>query len=218
MPVVWLKDRAVAYAVEVRPRRRHPAITIGGDGSLVVLLPAGGEQHDAERLMHRHQTWVLAHAQPLRSFSEGERFSVLGEDWPIAFVERPHRTAGVIELPVGADDPRAHLIAWYVTLGEGVFGERLAHFAPGLGVDYGPVWIRDFKSRWGYCHPNGRIGLNWRLMQAPRPVIDYVVVHELCHRRVPNHGPKFYRLVASVHREWESARRWLNTEGFRLYW
>ncbi len=218
MPVIRLEGKSVRFAVAMRRRRRHPAIAIAEDGSFLVLLPADADPGDAVRLLRQESRWVLAHLSPPRSFAEGTMVPVLGEPWPLTWVDRPGRTKGRVELPRGAAHPREALVQWYRDLAERVFLARLAYFAPRIGVDYGPVWIRDYKSRWGCCHSSGRIGLNWRLVQAPPPILDYVVVHELCHRQVPNHGPDFYRRVAALLPEWKTARRWLNREGFRLYW
>lgn len=218
MPVMQLQGRRIRYTVVVRPRRRHAAIALAADGSFTVLLPRGMDVAEAERLLRQDRAWVLAHLKAPRSFGEGARVPVLGEAWSLAWVDHPGRTPGRVELPAGIADPRSALVAWYMDLATRVFGERLAHFAPRIGVDYGPLRIRDFKSRWGSCHSSGRIALNWRLVQAPASVVDYVVVHELCHRLVPHHGPAFYRQVESALPGWKSARRWLSAEGFRLDW
>jgi predicted metal-dependent hydrolase len=79
------------------------------------------------------------------------------------------------------------------------------------------VSIRNQRSRWGGCSPSGTITLNWRLIQTPPFVREYVLLHELMHRREMNHSRRFWRLVAAVCPRYEEARRWLRTEGKSLW-
>ena len=88
--------------------------------------------------------------------------------------------------------------------------------APALGVSYGMVQIRDQRTRWGSCSARGNLSFNWRLALAPFEVLDYVVVHELCHLREPNHSKRFWRLVASRRPGWRRQRDWLTTNGPEL--
>jgi predicted metal-dependent hydrolase len=88
--------------------------------------------------------------------------------------------------------------------------------AAALGVTYGRVQIRDQRTRWGSCSSRGTLSFNWRLALAPLEVLDYVVVHELCHLREPNHSPRFWRLVASRRPGWRRQRDWLGAHGPEL--
>ena len=91
-----------------------------------------------------------------------------------------------------------------------------AEEAPALGVSYERIAIRDQRTRWGSCSARGTLSFNWRLVLAPFDVLDYVVVHELCHLRVPNHSPGFWRLVASRRPDWRAQRDWLRDFGPEL--
>ncbi len=88
--------------------------------------------------------------------------------------------------------------------------------APALGVAYGRIEIRDQRTRWGSCSPRGTLSLNWRLALAQFEVLDYVVVHELCHLREPNHSPRFWRLLAARRPDFRRAERWLREHGAEL--
>jgi hypothetical protein len=88
--------------------------------------------------------------------------------------------------------------------------------APALGVSCRGVTIRDQRTRWGSCSPRGTLSFNWRLALAPFEVLDYVVVHELCHLREPNHSPRFWQLVATRRPGWREQRAWLRDHGQEL--
>jgi predicted metal-dependent hydrolase len=85
-----------------------------------------------------------------------------------------------------------------------------------LGVTYGRIRIADQRTRWGSCSPTGTLSFNWRLVLAPPEVLDYVVVHELCHLRVPNHSRRFWDLVGERRPGWREQRGWLREHGAEL--
>ena len=90
---------------------------------------------------------------------------------------------------------------------------RVAQFAPQVGVGVGRITIRCQHTRWGSCSSKGNLNFNCLLMLCPEWVRDYVVIHELCHRREMNHSPRFWALVAANCPDYNAARRWLKTQG-----
>ncbi len=88
--------------------------------------------------------------------------------------------------------------------------------AAALGVAYERIAIRGQRTRWGSCSARATLSFNWRLVLAPVGVLDYVVVHEVCHLREPNHSPRFWRLVAERRPEWRRHRDWLRVHGAEL--
>ncbi|MDX6518963.1 MAG: hypothetical protein QOF50_1809 [Gaiellaceae bacterium] len=85
-----------------------------------------------------------------------------------------------------------------------------------LGVSFERIAIRDQRTRWGSCSSRGTLSFNWRLVLAPPGVARYVVVHELCHLREPNHSPRFWQLVAAARPGYREERRWLAEHGWEL--
>ena len=88
--------------------------------------------------------------------------------------------------------------------------------APVIGVRPERIQIRDQRSRWGSCSTRGTLSFNWRLVLAPFDVLDYVVVHELCHLRVPNHSRRFWQLVETRRPDWRERKGWLDEHGPEL--
>ncbi len=94
--------------------------------------------------------------------------------------------------------------------------ERVAHFAPMVGVTWGRITIRSQRTRWGSCSGKGNLNFNCLLMLAPDDVIDYVVVHELCHRKEMNHSPAFWGEVERILPDYRERKHWLKENGQRL--
>lgn len=94
--------------------------------------------------------------------------------------------------------------------------ERLEINAPRIGVGFGRVTIRDQRSRWGSCSAKGNLNFNWKLIMAPPEVLDYVVIHELCHRIEFNHSPRFWGLVEKQMPEYADWKKWLDRHGREL--
>ena len=91
--------------------------------------------------------------------------------------------------------------------------QRAARFAPLVGVDYGRITIRTQRSRWGSCSGRGNLNFNCLLMLAPAEVRDYVVVHELCHRKEMNHSKRFWAEVERVLPDYRKPKQWLKDQG-----
>lgn len=96
------------------------------------------------------------------------------------------------------------------------FGKRCEYYLPFTGGSYERITIRDQKTRWGSCSSSGTLSFNYRLMFAPPRVLDYVVVHELCHLTHMNHSREFWNLVEEVMPEYQEYRSWLKQHGSEL--
>lgn len=97
-----------------------------------------------------------------------------------------------------------------------VMPDRVKYYAEKIGVTYGRITIRNQRSRWGSCSAKGNLNFNCLLMFAPPEVIDSVIVHELCHRKVMNHSDKFYAEVLRVFPEYHNCHKWLKENGDAL--
>ncbi len=96
------------------------------------------------------------------------------------------------------------------------FGQRCAYYRQFTGGIYHSITIRDQKTRWGSCSSRGTLSFNYRLIFAPPAVLDYVVVHELCHLTHMNHSADFWNLVGSVMPDYKQHRKWLKEHGGEL--
>lgn len=169
----------------IRSDRRTLALTLK-DGELVVRAPRRVSERDIERFVEEHRSWIE---------KQMDREA------------RQRRSAEALP-PIGEKE----LAAMY---GEArrVIPERVAYYAPLVGVTYGRVTVRCQKTRWGSCNAKGDLNFNCLLMLAPREVLDSVVVHELCHRKEMNHSARFYGEVLRVFPEYHRCHGWLRENG-----
>lgn len=124
------------------------------------------------------------------------------------FYSRPYTAAELRRLEIY--DKR------YRNLARKVFASRVAFYHPITGGNYTSITVRNQKTRWGSCSSNGTLSFNYRLLFAPPKVLDYVVVHELCHLTHMNHSKDFWNMVASVMPEYKEYKNWLKDHGREL--
>ena len=104
---------------------------------------------------------------------------------------------------------------WLRTEGAERFRQKTAFWAARMKVTYGRITIRDQKTRWGSCSSGGNLNFNWRLLLMPERVMDYVIVHELAHRREMNHSAAFWQIVETYLPDYRERRQWLKENGNR---
>ncbi len=100
-----------------------------------------------------------------------------------------------------------------IRLAKKILPQKVAYYARVLNVDYGRISIRKQKTRWGSCSHEGDLNFNCLLMMTPEAVMDYVVVHELCHRLEMNHSVRFWKLVEKVLPDYKDTKKWLKEQG-----
>jgi predicted metal-dependent hydrolase len=228
MPTFKTGGHTIPYEIVRRPRRRQPAIQIDRDGRVRVLLPPGFPEARVLPLLQAHEGWLVRHVLERRSiphaFAEGEPFLYLGESLQLQLLpgERAsvERRGGLLVVAgaVDATGVREALCRWYAEEALRDLTARVSRLAPVVGHWPAQLRVREYQSRWGYCRSDGLVAFNWRLLQAPPDVVDYVVVHELVHLRHPHHQPPFWEMVAAVAGDVRLSRRWLRDHDRQLHW
>ncbi len=209
------------------PRARRYILRVRPDGTLRVTVPRGGSRREAEHFVRRHEKWIARERSRVRVESaapewqdgstlllggEPVRISVesRGDGWRVVFGDRSVvvRNLGNVRVAIERD---------LRELARAVLVPRLTELAAEQCLQVGAVSIRNQRSRWGSCARNGNIALNFRLVQMPEHVRDYVLLHELMHIRQQNHSRRFWRLVEAVCPDFRDAERWLRTTGRALF-
>jgi predicted metal-dependent hydrolase len=217
----------IAAGVEfVRHRRaRHYILRLRDDGAVRVTVPRGGSRADAERFLRERRDWIArerhrreitaaGHREPWRA---GTPVFLRGVSTPLEVAEAGDRivvTLGGETVMIPAADAGRLRTAVETHLRQVAGPElraRLLQLADAHGFAPAAVSIRDQRTRWGSCSPSRCISLNWRLIQVPPDVRDYVLLHELMHLRHLNHSARFWRDLARVCPRLGESRRWLRS-------
>ncbi|MFI4916772.1 MAG: M48 family metallopeptidase [Phycisphaerales bacterium JB060] len=219
----------IAYRLTVEPRR-DMVVHVHPDLSVHVIAPDDRAPETIDQHVRKKAPWIIRHQMrfedyhPLpvpRQFVSGESHRYLGRQYRLKVVkaERRHvalrRPFLVVEvLPGDGAEAVGRLVGnWYRERAEAVlpvYAHRFMEAHPSLRAPISVFRVRRMARRWGSCAPSGKITLNPELVRAPSSCIEYVIAHELCHRKVLNHGPSFERLLAESVPNWRVRRQRLN--------
>ena len=180
----------------IRSNRKTLAIQINPDLSVTVRAPMYAPQSDIERILREKEGWIQKHIEKIREQEEKKK-ETQGES-----VESEYLTNE--EIKKLADKALQHI------------PKRVSYYAKQIGVTYGKITIRNQKTRWGSCSSKGNLNFNCLLMLTPPEVIDYVVVHELCHRKEMNHSVAFWAEVEKVIPDYKEQVKWLKENGGQI--
>ena len=175
----------------IRSNRKTVAIQVNSDLSVTVRAPRSASEKDIEEILKKKEVWISKHIEKMKKTKErfeAEPTEKLTREKVIALAEEALK----------------------------VIPAKVEYFAKVIGVTYGKITIRNQKTRWGSCSSKGNLNFNCLLMLAPPEVLDYVVVHELCHRKQMNHSKAFWLEVEKVLPDYKEVRKWLKEEGSQM--
>lgn len=226
-PVVPLV-RAVAEEIVFQrsAKARSYRLTLKRDGTAVATIPLRGSEREARRFVEQQQAWLERARERQRRRPRGADMWTIGTHvlWRGELTEIRIASAGAVKPQVclAADvfrvakfegDLRPTMEAHFVRRAKIELPARTWELSAVTGVDVKQVVVRNQQSRWGSCSANGTISLNWRLVQTPEFVRDYIIYHELMHLREMNHSARFWARVEEVCPGWEVAEHWIKRNG-----
>ena len=215
-----------------RSARRTLAITVEPGGALVVTAPERATMAQVEAVLRRRREWVrrrtreVAALPPLalpREWVSGETHRYLGRQYRLRLAMGALATVRLVgkwflvTVPVPGDPAqvRRAMERWYLTHARETFARRMEALVRGtslLGLtEAPPLIVRRLEKRWGSCSPEGRILVNVDAVKLSVGCVDYLLLHELCHLREPNHGSAFWRLLDACMPDWERWRKRLDS-------
>lgn len=214
----------------IRSRRKTLALVVLADGELLARAPLYMPVEQIEAFAQKHNDWVeknrarvLTQAAALPGslgFYDGARFPLLGKDYPLRLGSaRPalQFNGKEFRLDTAAQAQAASLFKrWYRSRALVEFTLRVQQLAGLHGFVVNNVRVSSARTRWGSCSAKGTLSFTWRLVIAPPEIIDYVIIHELCHLRERNHSAKFWALVGTLLPDFAARRKWLKENGKRL--
>ena len=230
---VSLNGKEVAYTLK-RCKRRTIGMKIDSEG-LTVRIPLRESLRWVESVLQNKADWVVEKLDEWRTrksyepvWEEGAIFPLLGEPWRLAAAATGVMQMTRATMKAGAEDRQMQLplpsvltarqiekivMDWYRNKALACFNERIALYADKLGVTLPQLRLSRARTQWGSCNSRGIVHLNWRLIQMPLHLVDYVVAHELSHLIEMNHSPAFWQTVRRVYPDYVAARKELKSLG-----
>ena len=218
----------------VRSSRRKTAAIKIKKGKVFVVVPECLTMAAIESLVDKKHRWIkeklaiqneIMDIKP-KEFISGESFSYLGKNHPLKIesglypVIKLHQDELVVSVrDKTVDNSQAIkqlLFKWYKQQAESELRDKTERYSSIIGVNPSSVTIKSFKSRWGSCSIAGGIQYNWKIIIAPERIVNYVVIHELCHILHHNHSPSFWKAVEKYCHDYRDCSAWLKINGGRL--
>ncbi len=222
----------------LKSRRKTIAISFDGDGNLIVKAPLWAGDKEIGNFVDSKMEWILAARERIKNAKEkkdalrlrlenGECVYFLGEKRLLTIIREERNRAKIIGvgdrlllyIPYEAnyEYKKEALKKWYRREAASVICRKAKVYGELLGVSFGDIRIKDQKSRWGSCSSRGNLNFNWRILMAPEPVCDYVIIHELCHLVHMNHSADFWKLVEEACPKYRQYKKWLRENEGQLY-
>ncbi len=176
----------------IKSKRRTMGISINEEGEILFRVPLRTSEREIMRMAEEKGRWIITHYLEICAKKNSR---------PVSDLSAVQRTA---------------LENRYKEAARSYIPKRVAYYHAMTGGVYHRIAIRDQKTRWGSCSGKGTLSFNWRLMLAPPAVLDYVVVHELCHLTHMDHSPAFWQAVEAICPDYRDLRKWLKEHGNEL--
>jgi predicted metal-dependent hydrolase len=220
----------IPVRVRESPRARWARIVVAPRRPLEAIVPLRATDRDVDAFLEEKRRWIETKVAAARTIAAREprlglaRPGVVwlgGEPFPVERRNGQRSFArldgGRLVLAGSREQAGAALERWYRREARTRIGHVVERQAARIGVVYRSIGIRDQRTRWGSCSPRRHLSFSWRLLLAPPPVLEYLVVHEVCHLREPNHGKRFWRLLERARPGWQEQSRWLNEHEHELH-
>lgn len=226
-----LELQGLTFEIRRSARRRTLSLTVDRGGDLVLHTPLAADDDEIavwtrSKLLWVHRKLALkeAVAPKMRSpeYVTGETFSYLGKRYRLVLVTAQKdalRFDGTrFLLRRDARPADVHFKRWYIAAGKEWLPPRIELLRSRTGPAPTRVVVRDLGFRWGSCGRDGALYLNWRILQFPIRVVDYVLIHELCHLVEPNHRPAFWRMLERALSDWRERKEELHRATADMFW
>jgi predicted metal-dependent hydrolase len=230
---IQIGDKTITYKLE-RKNRKTIGIKITNNKEVIVSSPLHLIDEKVEEIIKSKADWIIAKLETVIALSSEEPSNLemlkfLGQEYKLKTYESAGSTIKIIFnksefqafIPRLLKDNRNEHIRelldkWYRIQAKKILEERTMYYAGKLNVKPKRIVIKDQKTKWGSCSSKGNINYNYRIVMAPLNIIDYLVVHELCHLIELNHSQRFWNLVESILPNYKDSLAWLKYNGSSL--
>jgi predicted metal-dependent hydrolase len=206
------------------------------DKTVEILAPVSLKDAEIDAVVARKRHWIAARLKemdscdfqtPQHRYEEGELFLFRGKHLLLTLVDGRDEVCFdndklLVAVPhVLTQEERSNYIQerlrrWFFLKAQEILRKKTFEYALLCGCTPVFVSVKEYRSRWGCCFSDGRIYYNWKIIMAPEEIINYVIIHELCHLLEANHSGRYWALVEKRVPDWQEKRNWLRRNGHRL--
>lgn len=222
--IIRENDRELAVQINVSTRAKRISIKIGADKKPILVIPKAASLEKAKLFLEEHKSWVFTKTffkDPDNEIKTNNKISVLGNEYNIVHCSTtpgtPRFDDNRLILPEEGLPYKLRLNTILDKMLMREVRQYIDEISPKIGKAPTKISLRDSKTRWGSCSSRGTITLSRRLVFAPIHVVQYVVLHELCHLLEHNHSKKFWDLVKLHRHDYKLAELWLKINSKDLY-
>lgn len=236
MNIISLANQQITYYVTYQKNRKSLQLKIHSNTHLEVTAPDKFPLPRIEKILQQKALWITKHLLHFQAVAENPVNKAITDGASIFYLGVAHKLVfNVAENPKLAIYAKDHQIfipffatqhtpsslesllkKWYWHQAQELLIAKTTYWSQQIKVDPKQIRIKEQKTRWGSCSSRGNINYNWRIIMAPPEVIDYLVIHELCHLPIPNHSSDFWQEVARFSPHFQQHRHWLKTNGSLL--
>jgi predicted metal-dependent hydrolase len=223
----------IPYQQRTSQKAQRMRLVAEHEHGLVLIVPDGTRNGEIARFLEQNLQWMFyhwrryerlrnLHRDHLLPLSKRPVIWYLGREYRLSYAHEEGRASvhfdgeQVVVKCFDEADGKRTLERWYRTQAKAVIGSALVNWAAEMKVSYGEVVYRDQKTRWGSCSTTGDLNFNWRLIMAPMSVLNYVVIHELAHRKEMNHSVRFWKIVERYCADYKKQQDWLKKNTLML--
>ena len=219
--------------IERTNRKRTISLQVK-DNKLIVKAPTTASRQSLDDLIQRKQSWIKKRAilnveeRKLRNrkFIDNEKFYFKGNEYRLSLIfggkEEVKISEGFLivtckdDRAMGSKDVKTFIEDWYVRESTKILNTRTYEFAKKMKVEPSAITVKNYVSKWGSCTASNKISYNWRIIMAPDCIVDYLIIHELCHIIEHNHSKNFWYQVGKYCEDFKKKRKWLRENGHKL--
>ena len=200
---VFFRHNSIDIPIKIqRSGRKTLSIAVHSKNHIIVKSPIYIRDIEIHQFIDKSSQWIsnrledLVKNQPDFSFNQGSTVPYMGKLITIRNGEKTFLSDNVLHIKeVNIED---ELKKWYISQARRVITDRVNYYTDKLGIKYNKVFIKSQKTRWGSCSALGNLNFNWKIILTSPELIDYLVIHEVCHLLEMNHSGRFWKLVASL--------------------
>jgi predicted metal-dependent hydrolase len=214
---LFINDSELTYRIRFSKKAKYLQLRITSINQLELVIPQRYSIKDGHRFIHDKVDWIKKNQKNLISVPKKNEFFLFGErifiEQNFNFFLTKHKmrfNKNVLTVESPADSRIIKEEMYYIYLkriAKGYILERVKYFSKKFSFNFRSVNIRGQKTRWGSCSSNGNLSFNYKLLQFRKEIIDYVIIHELCHTEQMNHSPRFWKLIEQFYPDYKNIKK-----------